>query len=112
MSYKTHFPNPKSNNMAEGMGDFNTNRVLQHRPLGTKVAKLAQKEEKIRDTGLHVQVEVTLTLAKATLQKADCMEKQNLLFFMTMPTSKSHPQPRDFLSCAGRRSSKNMKRGG
>ena len=78
---------PQSSSVAEGMGDCDTNQVLWHCPYGSKAAKLAHKEKKLRDFGLHAQAEATLTLAKATLRKADCMEEQNLLFLMTTPDS-------------------------
>ena len=95
----------------EGMGDCDTNQVLQHHSSGSKIAKLAYKEENLRDFNLHAQAEATSTLAKVTLRKADCMEEQNLLFLMTTPDS-HHLLPSEFLSCAGRRNLRNMKRGG
>ena len=80
------------------MGDCDTNQVLRHRPSGSKAAKLAHKEEKLRDSGLHAQAEATSTLAKATLRKADCMEEQNLLFLMTTPDSQiTSPAAQRFL---------------
>ena len=74
------------------------NQVLRHHLSGSKATKLAHKEEKLRDSNLHAQVEATLTLAKATLRKADCMEEQNLLFLMTTPDSQiTSPAAQRFL---------------
>ena len=48
---------PQSSSVAEGMGDCDTNQVLRHYPSGFKGAKLVHKEEKLRDSSLHAQVE-------------------------------------------------------
>ena len=89
---------PQSSSVAEGMGDCDTNQVLRHRPSGSKAAKLAHKEEKLRDSGLHAQAEATLTLVKATLRKVDYMEEQNLLFLMTTPDSQiTSPAAQQFM---------------
>ena len=89
---------PQSSSVAEGMEDCNMNQVLRHRPSGSKAAKLAHKEEKLRDFDLHAQAKATSTLAKATLRKADCMEEQNFLFLMTTSNSQiTSPAAQRFL---------------